>query len=222
MVNFRDIASASGGKIRQGVLFRSAGPLYCAEPSLDHVRTWIDLRTADECRESALNWNFKRIFVPLQISDDLFRAVVNPGSEDWIALYRRATERLLPELIQIAKFIITEEKPILISCSAGKDRTGTAIAFLLYLAGVEQTTIVQDYCKTSDVAKELSEKHLSRLRNKGLSDSQLVQAYFVARADVIVGLLLYFEEQRSRIFTILAQSAFKDSDLESLRRCLVE
>lgn len=48
---------------------------------------------------------------------------------------------------------IQNEQPILIHCTAGKDRTGIVSAILLSLLGVDNETIVQDYLLTNDYQK---------------------------------------------------------------------
>jgi protein-tyrosine phosphatase len=44
--------------------------------------------------------------------------------------------------------------PVLFHCSAGKDRTGVAAAFLLALLGVDKETIINDYLKSGEYVKD--------------------------------------------------------------------
>ncbi|MDR2490499.1 MAG: tyrosine-protein phosphatase [Spirochaetaceae bacterium] len=46
------------------------------------------------------------------------------------------------------------DKPLLFHCSAGKDRTGVAAAFLLAILGVDKETIISDYLKSGEYVKD--------------------------------------------------------------------
>lgn len=65
-------------------------------------------------------------------------------------LYGRivAPERaaLLTEIVDV---VVEGETPVLVHCSAGKDRTGVVVALLLALVGVERERIIADYLKTA-------------------------------------------------------------------------
>jgi protein-tyrosine phosphatase len=70
--------------------------------------------------------------------------------------------------------------PMLIACSAGKDRTGVATALLLWSLGVSRDDIVKDYLKSNDAIATL--KALVRTRYGWSPDSASAQAVLVADA----------------------------------------
>src|SRR3546814_4427265 len=88
------------------------------------------------------------------------------GNEGWTALkndpsehgarsamlvnYRDMPRALLPHLHLLIEAIIAGEMPMLVHCTAGKDRTGVTIAVLLLALGVSREDVVRDYLR-SDV-----------------------------------------------------------------------
>src|SRR3546814_20211813 len=88
------------------------------------------------------------------------------GKEGWTALkndpsehgarsgmlgnYRDMPRGLLPHLHLLIVAIIAGEMPMLVHCTAGKDRTGVTIAVLLLALGVSREDVVRDYLR-SDV-----------------------------------------------------------------------
>ena len=71
-------------------------------------------------------------------------------------LYLHILEAAPESLARIATIVATAPGPVLVHCSAGKDRTGVAIAILLLAVGVEPAVIESDYRLTGpNVAKSL-------------------------------------------------------------------
>lgn len=60
-------------------------------------------------------------------------------------VYRSIVERHKHELAQVVKILLATDKPVLIHCTAGKDRTGVTIALLLSAVGVHQEVLLEDY-----------------------------------------------------------------------------
>lgn len=64
-------------------------------------------------------------------------------------LYRQIVEAHAVQLGQLYHAIAEGEAPLIIHCTAGKDRTGLAIAVLLELAGAARELVVWDYEQTN-------------------------------------------------------------------------
>lgn len=62
-----------------------------------------------------------------------------------IAIYRHLPQQVAPALGRIADRLLGGGAPLLIHCTAGKDRTGFAVAMLLHALGVSQEEIERDY-----------------------------------------------------------------------------
>ena len=70
--------------------------------------------------------------------------------------YAAMPAALLAHWRAIADVLLDGGVPALVNCTAGKDRTGVAIALLLELLGVEREVIVADYLRSSVFADNMA------------------------------------------------------------------
>ncbi|MFP3381581.1 tyrosine-protein phosphatase, partial [Bacillus sp. SIMBA_069] len=64
------------------------------------------------------------------------------------------------------------EDPVLVHCTAGKDRTGLVVALALLAAGVDREDVVADYAQTADnLAGPWADAMLERMRAAGATVS---------------------------------------------------
>jgi protein-tyrosine phosphatase len=146
--NFRDIGgypSTSGKKIRWGQYFRAGRQDRMTEADLEllktlGIRTQIDLRKPEEILDQGKG--------PLAtmgdtgISGKRYLGYLEFGSEAWIRLFDL--------------FANASTGPLVLHCTAGKDRTGVSTAFLLSVLGVERDWIEADYQLTNrDVERQV-------------------------------------------------------------------
>jgi protein-tyrosine phosphatase len=161
--NFRDLggyATQDGRRVRWRRLFRSGtlGLLTAADHKLLTalgIRTVCDLRTTSErnCEPSAwipadgrvLSWDYELDGGAVM---GAFR-VGTPGPERVRAavseFYRQAPEDFADRFGAILRLMSAEACPLVIHCTAGKDRTGVTAALLLRALGVARQTVVEDY-----------------------------------------------------------------------------
>lgn len=66
-----------------------------------------------------------------------------------IEIYRRLPQQAAPALRRIVDRLLGGGAPLLVHCTAGKDRTGFAVAMLLHALGVSQDEIERDYLASS-------------------------------------------------------------------------
>ena len=169
-INFRDFggyATRSRARIREGVLFRSgmmaeltAGGR-AAFADLD-IGTICDLRRSDEREQEPTPFpehDPARVYVPIdppsgiRLRESLAREPVELAARvqfmvdinrelalDHVADYRRVFEAVLN----------LGSRGFLVHCSAGKDRTGFAVALIQLALGVEREAIFADYLLTND------------------------------------------------------------------------
>jgi protein-tyrosine phosphatase len=164
-LNFRDLGGlpAAGGHVRSGLLFRAEGPRnfspsqFCELQALG-IRAIIDLRSAEEREEVPHQWHGPEcIWLGLDVDADLRvfghdgRDRLSKGPDPIIAIetmqetYRSIPQSLTRHWPVIAETLLAGSVPALVNCTAGKDRTGVAVAFLLELAGVPRDAIMRDY-----------------------------------------------------------------------------
>ena len=168
-LNFRDLGGLPAGsdQIRSGVLYRSEGPAnftpqqFSAIASLG-IRNIFDLRSAHEREETPHEWHGADcrwleldVNVDLRVFGNDGRERLLKGSDPQIAIetmvetYREIPKALQPHWTVIGDCLQSDGLPVLVNCTAGKDRTGVAVALLLELAGVSRDAIMKDYMRSS-------------------------------------------------------------------------
>jgi protein-tyrosine phosphatase len=176
--NFRDYggyATESGGRLRSGILWRSAHHEQASDADLavvDSLRidTVIDLRGDDEraahpCRR-APGFAARVMFAPgitaglaphLAAAKTGITAAV--ARERMIATYQDMPYRpVLAQSLRLYLAALAEyDSPSLVHCVAGKDRTGFAVALVHRLLGVHEDDVMTDYLLTN-IAGRIDER----------------------------------------------------------------
>ncbi|MFI9275520.1 tyrosine-protein phosphatase [Kitasatospora sp. NPDC052896] len=200
LLNFRDVASTVGPRLRPGLLYRSAQPAALTAADLaaaPGLRSVIDLRSPQERTER--DW---------AVAEELGATVVNLAGEgspsDVSKLPAGVTLGQLYVLMldhRAAWFAavvaeIADGLPALVNCAAGKDRTGITVALVLDLVGIGHEEIVRDYTATAAAMPEVLA--MLGLAGGGRSNGGSEHRYDVAAAEVSG--LLDAPEQAIRAF----------------------
>ena len=207
-LNFRDLGglrSRSGHVVKKGVIYRSEGPANYSAAHRDElaalgVRTVCDLRSEAEraadpndwcgpaCRVLHLSMN-----TDLRARDDAvwesFRS--DPSPENTRRVMMQAYT-LMPAALSlhwpfITGAIAAGETPLVVHCTAGKDRTGVAIALLLELLQIPPEEIVADYAK-SDIFGE-------NMRIAGTVESGFHKTFGFVPPEPVIDLLIGTERE---------------------------
>src|SRR3546814_20956824 len=64
------------------------------------------------------------------------------------AFYAGAPDTYAPEYKAMFRALVDGRTPLIVHCTAGKHRTGVAVALILYTLGVPREIIVQDFQET--------------------------------------------------------------------------
>jgi protein-tyrosine phosphatase len=216
--NLRDIGGWStrdGGRVATGVLYRSTdlsrltGPDVPALAGLG-LRSVYDLRTPGERAAAPDVLPEGAEYHPLDVLADSTMAVpaslgallTDPhaasialaGStvtELFDAAYReiialpsaRASYRAL-----FADLAVSDRRPALVHCTAGKDRTGWAIAALLMLLGVSADDVMSEYLLTNDLLLPALGPVFDQFREAGGDPAVLIPVFGVDPAYLSAGL----------------------------------
>ena len=150
-LNFRDVGglpTEGGSLVRFGMIFRSEGPasfepVHRSELAALGIRLVCDLRAETERHRVPNDWADTSRILNLDINADL-RANPNEllttlGGDRSVEALKRANltnyaampAALRPWLRGLIEAIADGETPVLIHCTAGKDRTGVLVALLL-------------------------------------------------------------------------------------------
>jgi protein-tyrosine phosphatase len=160
----RNLRDLGGPPTRNGLvvamrrLFRSSSPSHFdADEQRELVslglRCAIDLRTTAErvsCGPSALSAGVQVLHFPLFETPRI--NWISPADQTPRATSERYSEMLEDGLQAVAAVVKAigahDATPLLLSCSAGRDRTGIVVVCLLELLGVTDEAIAADYAKS--------------------------------------------------------------------------
>lgn len=165
--NLRDFggyATADGRCVKRGMLYRSGTMALLTDADAEQLRSLgikaiCDFRRGNERKAEPTLWHgaevdyFCRdyqessgILGEMLKRDD---ASADDMRDTMIALYRIIpVDHAISYRAMFAR-ILDGNLPLLINCSAGKDRTGVGAALILATLGVPRETIVQDYLATN-------------------------------------------------------------------------
>ena len=174
--NFRDLGgykTQNGSVTKTGLVFRSGGLDQASDVDLDRltqlgIRTICDLRNPHENKTQPdripNGWNGQIFHIPIQaqIQDETRRLVrlisflFGKGrkvdfAQVSVNSYRRFISDFAPEFSQVLKLVAVENNlPILIHCTAGKDRTGFICSLIQLAVGVPFELALQEYLLSND------------------------------------------------------------------------
>jgi protein-tyrosine phosphatase len=156
--NFRDAGTppSSHGELRTGMLLRSAAPLGVPADmpeflSAQGIEVIIDLR--DEGEQLYAPWNEPAVRV---ISMPVFAGKLKTLQFDSLEqLYTIMLDRFTPSLVAAVGAIAdNSDVPVLVHCTAGKDRTGVVVALVQEVLGVERGAVLEHYALSQEMLGE--------------------------------------------------------------------
>jgi len=125
--------------------------------------------------------------------------------------------------------MLADERPVLVHCFAGKDRTGFAVAVALEAAGVASEDIVADYLRSNDAVGPLREAILTTMRSReGITDevlsfaeSRLTDEVLGVREDYLVSSRRVLDETHGGVAGYLAAAGVDDQTVTRMRTRLL-
>lgn len=227
--NFRSTGgypAAANRKIRDGKLFRSDGLHALTEAGRTHlsqlgVRTVIDLRDQTELDHSPSRLEG----LPVQVRHNpIFDAGKVPGASASITLqdiYALMISLHAQRLADAVRLIADSETgPVLVHCTAGKDRTGVVIALALLAAGVDRSQVIRDYAATeANLAGEWSDRMLAAVENHSGLDAvgeNLREIISASPATILDATITLVDEIYGSATGLLTTHGFTEADLQRL------
>ncbi|MGC3994198.1 MAG: tyrosine-protein phosphatase [Propionicimonas sp.] len=236
LVNFRDLGGTpvAGGAVRAGVLFRSAAPAGLPEAAWGAladlgIATIVDLRTPSERALAPTTPPPSMVVRELPLlegamSPELFRQFGGDLSRV-PTLGQLYTDMLAdggPVFAEVAQVAATAKGGVLVHCTAGKDRTGIAVALLLDAIGAQREAVVADYAATqAELSGAWTERMLAGLSAMGVPATPEIAGLATSSpAEVMEGILDGLDAEGGAS-AYLTRHGATDADLALLRQRLV-
>ena len=231
--NFRDLGGypATGGTTRFGQLYRSdalTGVTAAGAGDLAALRIGVvlDLRS------------------PLEVSQDHSRSLLPGALHVWLPihggsrssivdangvlslelLYRQVVDDSAWTLATAVSVIADSgTSPVLVHCTAGKDRTGIVVALALEAAGVDRTAIVADYTQSAlNLDGTWINAAMSAMVSRGVPISpRLFEALGGSPDHAMSGLLAGLDADYGSVVGYLMAHGFLEESVDMLREKLV-
>ncbi|MCX5205853.1 tyrosine-protein phosphatase [Streptomyces sp. NBC_00237] len=226
LVNHRDLGGlrAVDSALRPGVLCRSAGLAALDGPGRAALRRSvslvIDLRSEREATAAPAAAHPRTVRLPL-LDGDASGMLDLPTLS---GLYADLLDSAGSTFAQVARLVAEPaDGAVLVHCTAGKDRTGLAVALVLNAVGVDRDAIVADYA--------LSETHLngtwadgmmSSVRAMGIEVSPRIEALITrSPAPVMEETLGRLDSRYGGAASYLTAHGLGEETLQQLRRRLL-
>ncbi|KAF5017686.1 hypothetical protein F66182_10360 [Fusarium sp. NRRL 66182] len=249
LANFRDlggrplpIASRPGHTIKSGIVFRSAEPSRLTEDGVSalqdlNISHVYDLRSQPEIERFAAGvreWpGAQRVFAPVFLEDDYgpeaiavrFQQYTAEGSEGFVQAYRRIWEAGTASVNTILSHLAKPDaSPVLIHCTAGKDRTGILCAFILSICGVDDQTIAREYALTEIGLGDFKEELLAKVMESPelKANPEGARRLLGAKPENMLAALEALREQHGSVEQYVVKNCgLSQDDLEQIRKNLV-
>ena len=229
-------AGTAGARMRPGRLYRSGAWERMSEADRAWLRTSIetviDLRHPDEVADAArgrlgappATVVYHSIFRP-DMPMAAFIAELNAlhGSGIGSARYLNylkvgAAERFARTIEMLAE---EHRYPVLINCTAGKDRTGILIAVVMELLDVDDEMIAAEY-ERSNAAIDGLIAYLEQIGRKPAGTRRAIRARARVSAETMLEFLAGVRAEFGSVRGLLASQGVTDETIEALRHRLLE
>jgi len=239
-LNFRQVPpleTADGHRVIAGKLFRSDTLQFLSEPAAAHVvdvlgiRTIIDLRMGYELdREgrgrlegSDLHYHHLPFTVSGTSTEDSAAPILNP--DDPIVPHYLGYLTTVPEsVVGVIRALCAGEGtalPAVIHCTAGKDRTGVAVALVLSVLGVDDESVADEYAAGADRIAAVMER-LRSMPSYGDTVDRLPPEANITPPEYMLRFLAGVREQHGGVQEYLLAHGVTQEDLRQLRAALTE
>lgn len=241
-VNFRDIGgyrTEDGHRVRWGKVYRSGLLSGLTPRDLDvieglNIRLICDLRSAQEvCSSPELVLDLPYEHIPIEAEDSALGrlyALFFDRQRLTNVLVQAYTETMIEKNPHAFGIIFRhladpDHLPILIRCTAGKDRTGIVIAILLLVLGVPEDTVLADYSLSNyyyEDFKIFAQQAMGLVSSFGLIGDAL-QPLLLADPTLMRHTIAYIRSEYGSVDAYLHSQAGVDTNtLAGLRRNLLE
>ncbi len=228
--NFRDIGgypTVDGRLLRWGRYFRAGRQDRMTSSDLQKVaqlgiKTQIDLRRPDELEDQGrgpledmgIDYRWHSVIPPN--GSQVLDAAAGEGISG--KRYLRYLDFDTTPWLQVFRILADSESyPVVVHCTAGKDRTGVTTAFLLSVLGVKRKLIEEDFI----LSNRDQPRHIKFLESKGLSSGSVHRNVGVPE-DAMKVFLDGMDKEHGGVIAFLYKIGIDDEMQSAIRSALLE
>lgn len=243
-INFRDMggyATEDGRRVRWRRLYRSGtmARLTTADYAAlaeRGIRTVIDLRTATEqraepnlwCAEAGITYwsrDHDETFGNLHQMVEQGITTEQDAHRIMLAGYRHLPDQHAPAYAEMFRRIAAGEVPIVINCTAGKDRTGGGAALVLAALRVPRHTIETDFALTEsavDLRTAFGTARTPNAQRYSHLPETVMRALGRAHPEYVGAMLDAIDERHGSIEGYLGHLGLTSTEIEAIREQLLD
>jgi len=200
-----------------------------------NLQTAIDFRGDEQRKRSPGNYSgMREVLLPCDI-DRPTRERLKPllmrrsgdkaiiGAMD--SVYREMVDMMVQPVGDMIRILLNpDDRPVLIHCQGGKDRTGFATAVIYWILDVNQDVVMQDYLKSNEFMHKKLDKIIRRMRifTFGIFPKSNLYAAFEVRAQYLDSAWSVIQTKYGGLEGYLAVAGVGPEEIFKLREELME
>ncbi|BDR53411.1 hypothetical protein KIM372_13180 [Bombiscardovia nodaiensis] len=242
LYNFRDLGGmeTDSGHIAPGLLYRSEALAGLSERGREElerspVKLVLDLRADQEAAmlpDPDLK-GIERVHIPMldgampEDEGDI-HSRVSQGKDAATLLHQTYLSLIVNngedyvDIVHRTAQAAAAGKGTLIHCSAGKDRTGTSVAFILTLAGARREQIVADYAASqANLSGVWQQEMIDKIQQAGVEIPESIKPMMVITPpELIEEILDKVHDEYGSVGEYLLAHGGKQEDIDTIRQAL--
>ena len=223
--NFREVAP---GVLTPGMLYRSDALHRLTREGRGKlarlgIRQVIDLRSAFDRRiggrDRLRGTGARRLSVPIDGAPRTF----DPRTVTLEEIYETVLTRHQGDLGLVVRTVASAEGPVLVHCTAGKDRTGLVVALILSALDIDRDIILADYAATAaNLSGEWTERMLRKVRRFRVPiTDNLLEVLAGSPVAALNGAFDWLDREHGGALSYLQKAGVDDAVREQLRSALI-
>lgn len=223
--NFREVAP---GVLTPGMLYRSDALHRLTREGRKQmgqlgIRQVIDLRSAFDRRiggrDRLRGTGARRLSVPIDGAPRTF----DPRTLTLQEVYETVLTRHQDDLGHVIRTVASADGPVLVHCTAGKDRTGLVVALILSALDIDREIILADYSATAaNLSGEWTERMLRKVRRFRVPiTDNLVEVLAGSPVVALSGAFDWLDRERGGALTYLRKAGVDEDVRGQLRKALI-